>query len=135
MTQILLFIATHMGYLWTDARFRITGSDVATSFGGDALLLVESERLRLRFVSDRAQLLLDLQPADLDGDRDWYSIDLVRRLFLGHREESAVLDPSYAEFMREHLDAIEALFSEDRWPVTRAELQKIMVKLSKEMFG
>lgn len=135
MTQILLFIATYMGYLWRDARFRIAGSEVATSFGGDALLLVESDQLRLRFVSDRAQLFLDLQPASLDASDEWYSIDLVRRLFLGHREDSAELDPSYAGFLDENLDQVEARFAGERWPETRDELKKLKVKRAKELFG
>ena len=135
MTQILLFIATYMGYLWKNSRFRVAGSEVATSFGGDALLLVESEQVRLRFVSDRAQLFLDLQPASADGNDEWYSIDLVRRLLLGHREGSAVLDSSYADFLNQHLDEIEARFVGERWPETRAELKTLKVRRAKELFG
>lgn len=135
MTEILLFIATHMGYLWRDARFRIAGSEVATSFGGDALLLVESQELRLRFVRDRAQLFLDIQPASLGASDDWYSIDLVRRLFLGQPEDSAVLDPSYAEFLGESLDEVEARFAGERWRETRAALKKLKAKRARELFG
>ena len=63
MTQILAFIAAHMGYLWDRARFRIVGSEVTTSNGGDAFLLVESTNVRLRFVQDRRQLSLEFQSA------------------------------------------------------------------------
>ncbi|MBO3746171.1 hypothetical protein J5X84_08865 [Streptosporangiaceae bacterium NEAU-GS5] len=134
MTQILLFIAAYMDYLWKDARFRITGSEVSTSFG-NALLHVESENLRIRFVSDRGQLLLGFQPAGPAASKEWYSIDLVRRLFLHQREDSSVLDPSYARFLEENLAEVEARFTGERWPDTRADLKKLEAKRSKEMFG
>jgi hypothetical protein len=43
--------------------------------------------MRLRFIRDRGQLFLDLQPAGESRDVAWFSVDLVWRLFLGHREE------------------------------------------------
>jgi hypothetical protein len=135
MTKILEFIASYMGYLWKGARFQIVGSRVDTSFGTNAVLLVESERLRLRFVSDRDQLFLDLQPADTASRKEWFSIDIVRRMLRGQRETSAVLDSSYAEFLRDNLDEIEARFSAEHWQTTREEMRKLEVRRSKELFG
>lgn len=133
MTLILAFIATHMGYLWEHARFRITGSEVTTVNGGDSFLLVESEVLRLRFVRDRGQLLLDFQPVS-DG-AEWFSVDLIRRLLLGKPETSGLLDESYAAFIGRRLDDIEDRFRNDQWPGTQAELKRLKVKRSKELFG
>jgi hypothetical protein len=79
MTQILAFIATHMGFLWQGAHFRIVGSEVTTSNGGDAYLMVESDVLRMRFVRDRGQLLLDFQPSARGPSSSWFSVDLIRR--------------------------------------------------------
>ena len=123
-----------MGFLWRNARFRIVGSETSTSFASDALLLVEGEHLRLRFVNDRGQLFLDLQPSSPGSSTDWYSIDLLRRLMSGRPEASAVLDESYADFLRENFDAVSDLFS-DRWSTTQAELRELKAKRAKEMFG
>jgi hypothetical protein len=135
MTRILAFIANYMGFLWAGARFKIVGSEVATSNGGDALLLVESRDLRLRFVCDRTQLLLDLQPTRTQTPSEWFSIDLIRRVLLGKREDSALLDESYAVFLKEQLDEIERRFSDENWSETRPELQKLKLKRAKELFG
>jgi hypothetical protein len=124
-----------MGFLWTGARFKIVGSEVSTSNGGDAVLFVESSRMRLRFVCDRAQLLLDMQPSRTSVSEEWFSIDLIRRMLLGKRELSAVLNESYAEFIRDHLDEIESRFGDEEWPQTHAELKRLKVKRAKEMFG
>ena len=135
MNQILAFLVDHMSFLWDGARSRITGSEVATSNGGDAYLVVESDRLRLRFVRDRGQLSLELQPSEANGSNDWYSVDLVRRLLLGRRETSGLLDASYASFVREQLAEIESCFSPERWETTRAELKRLARIRSREMFG
>lgn len=135
MTLILAFIAAHMGFLWEGARYRITGSEVATSNGGDAMLLVESEGLRLRFVRDRGQLFLDVQSSAAKLEDEWFSIDLIRRLRTGQREESAELDESYASFVREHLPEIEYQFNAEEWHLTLAKLKKLKAKRAKELFG
>jgi hypothetical protein len=135
MTKILAFIVSYMGFLWTGARFKIVGSEVSTSNGGDALLLVESRHLRLRFVCDRTQLLLDFQPTGTSAPNEWFSVDLIRRMLLGTRETSAVLDASYAAFLWEHLDEIERRFSDENSAETRRQLKELKVKRAKEMFG
>lgn len=135
MTLILAFIAAHMGFLWDGARYRVTGSELATSNGGDAFLLVESDELRLRFVRDRGQLFLDLQPSFSDLDGAWFSVDLVRRLHTGQRELTAELDEGYANFVREYLPKIERQFGADEWLTTQAELKKLKAKRAKELFG
>ena len=118
MPQILSFIAAYMGYLWDGARFVIVDAERTEANGGDSTLLVESAVLRLRFVTDKTQLFLDVQPV-VGPAGDWYSVDLVRRLFLGGRERSAVLDESYACFIGEHLDDIEARFGPELLPRPR----------------
>lgn len=135
MTTILSFIAVHMGFLWGDARFRITGSDVASSNGGDAFVMVESEALRLRFVRDRGQLLLDFQPVLAGDASEWFSVDLIRRLVLGTPESSGVLDEGYAAFLSGHISELEGRFNEEQWPRTRDELRRLKVLRSRELFG
>lgn len=137
MTKILQFIASHMGFLWRGARFRIIGSETSTSFGTNALLLVEGERIRLRFVNDRDQLLLQLQSVQSDPskNREWHSVDRVRRLVQGRREESGLLDESYARFVEEYLGEIELLFSPGEWPATRARLKALGHLVAKELSG
>jgi hypothetical protein len=137
MTKILEFIAAHMGFLWRGARFRIVGSEVSTSFGTNALLLVEGERIRLRFISDRDELSLDFQSvrANPSKNREWHSVDRIRRLMTGRREESGLLDESYARFVEEHLGQIEDLFSPEKWPETKERLKALGKVISKELFG
>jgi len=131
MTQILAFIAAHMGFLWEGARYRITGSETATSNGGDAYLLVESSILRLRFVQDRRQLFLQFQPIGDPSPRNWFPVSIVRQLFFERPETSGLLDESYATFVGDHLDEIENMFEPNSWPATRAALKALTTKRAK----
>jgi hypothetical protein len=124
-----------MGFLWDGARYRITGSEITTGNGADALLLVESVDLRLRFVRDRGQLFLDFQPRAGKLDGEWFSVDLLRRLCTGLREETGEFDESYASFVRDHLLEIEQWFGAEEWPETYAKLKKLKAKRAQELFG
>jgi len=124
-----------MGFLWEGARYRITGSETATSNGGDAYLIVESSILRLRFIQDRRQLFLDFQPRRPEPSQEWFSVDLIRRMFQGQPEVSGVLDESYATFIQDHLDEIESRFEDDSWLATQAALKILKKKRAKELFG
>lgn len=135
LTLILQFIAAHLGFLWQGARFRIVGSEVAMYNGGDACLLVESDVLRLRFVCDRRQLLLDFQPSGNGMSSDWFSVDLIRRLLIGEPETDGRLNAGYAAFIREHLAEIEDRFRDSNWPTTHAELKLLKTKRAKGLFG
>lgn len=126
------FVAEHLAFL-SDEGFREVGSEETEHDGGDAWLVVESDELRLRFVRDRGQLFLDLQPQAPAAE--WFSVDLVRRLCLGRPERSAVLDEGYADFLREQLPDLLTRFAPDRWPGTREELVELKRVRSREMFG
>jgi hypothetical protein len=135
MHEILEFVVKYCSFLWRGARYRIIDSAVSSSFGGDAYLTISSDEVRIRFVRDRGQLFLDLQPANPDK-REWYSIDLVRRLITGERLDSAELDAGYANFLRDSFAEIESRFADpERFPSTEAELRKLKRKRSREMFG
>jgi hypothetical protein len=62
-------------------------------------------------------------------------VDLIRRLFIGQRERSAVLDESYAAFLGEHLGEIEQRFSGHELSSTLRELRQLKQVRAKEMFG
>lgn len=133
LVEILLFVARFMGFLWRDARFRIAGSQVSVSNGGDSVLDIESSELRMRVVRDRGQLFLDIQPAT--QTKEWFSVDIVMRMITGIPRGSAELDEDCAVFLDVHLDEIRELFSPGNWTSTMSALKKIEKQRSKDLFG
>jgi hypothetical protein len=123
-----------MGFLWERARYRITSSSVSKSNGGSAILIVESEVLRLRFISDRRQLMLDMQPT-FEAAPSWCQADLVQRLLDNGGPRSGLLEESYAFWMKHHLSEIEDLFRRDAWEATYERVLAIQRVREREMWG
>lgn len=133
--EILKFIATYMDFLWRGARFQIGDSEVSTVNGGNAYLVVESQIVRMRFVVDRSQLLLEFQRRTEGQLKTWYDVDLVYRLIEGNRDGSGLLDEHYARFVGANLDSIEQRFAADEWPDTEAKLRELGTIRAREHFG
>ena len=134
MTEILRFLIEHLAFLYAPDRLRFVNSRTTASFGGDAFLDLESEALRLRLVSDRGQLFMDFQAIEQHGERDWYSIDVVRELLTGEPQASAELSPDYAEFLEHHLAEIERRFAGDALPATASALKDLERARAKRLF-
>jgi hypothetical protein len=130
MTAILEFLVAHLAFLYAPGRYRFVDSGSVESFG-NAYLDLESDAMRLRMIRDRSQLFLDFAP--LDGN-DWFSLDVVRRLLTGERQESSELSPDYAAFLEREIGEIERRFRDERDETVRAlkELERVRAK---ELFG
>lgn len=136
MNEILSFILQHCSFLWSDGRYRFTDSGAAQSFGGDAYVVISSDRLRMRFVRDRGQIFLDLQEVGAGEKGEWFSLDLVRRLLTDQRQDSAVMNDDYVRFFRESLAEIESRFADkSRLADTKKHLHELKRIRAKELFG
>ena len=122
--EILKLLMKHCSFLYSQKKFRFVDSDVSESFG-NALLVLEHENLRLRFVKDRDQIFLDFKPANKKGEKYWFSIDIVKQLVTGRIEDSAELDSEKAVFLKTNIDEIEQLFSTTKTEDTIKKLKDL----------
>ncbi len=134
MAELLRFIATHLMFLFDPGRYRIVDSRSGRP-SGDGLVVIESDSVRVRFVRDRSQMHVDIQPCPDEGE-DWFGIGVVRRWLLGESPGYDYLDESSVAFLRENLVRIEAEWS------TRAGREVGMQRLrderaarAEELFG
>ena len=136
MVHLLLFIATECAFLFERGRFRFTDSGVATSFGGDAYVVLESNETRLRFVRDRSQMMCDFQPIRGGHAGDWFGLGPLRGVLLGDQGGSEVLDARWAAFLGSALDDLEASFSTaaGRQALVR-ELKRQERRRAQDLFG
>jgi hypothetical protein len=113
MVQILRYLADKCAFLFRPRWFRFVDSLVETSFGGDAMVILESSLLRLRLTYDRGQLLMEFQP--IKGKRgEWFSPGLLRGVLLGDRGESEVLDDDWAGFLSHAISELEQRLSDPK---------------------
>jgi hypothetical protein len=133
--ELLRFLITRFGYLFEPDRYRFVDSNSDRSFGDDAVVLLESEILRLRFSRDRSQLLLEFQP--IQGRKDeWFSPGLLRGLLTGERGGSEVLSDEWASYLEPALDELEVrLKNPATHDATIAGLREQAKARAKELFG
>jgi hypothetical protein len=133
MTALLEFLIAHLAFLYAPGRYRIVDSESSESFGNGYLVL-ESDALRMQMVRDRGQLFMDFEPLSGKGE-DWFSIDVVRQLVTGEKQESSELSPDYAAFLERELGEIERRFSPAELDETVRALRELERARAKEMFG
>lgn len=134
MQELLIFVATHFLYLFNMQGFRIVDSRVSRGFG-NALIVLESERLRLRFTRDKSQLLLEFQPIE-GRSKEWFSQGLLRGLLIGDRGGSEVLTPEWARFLEGGLHTLSDRLADPlvREPTIEG-LRKQARQRAKDLFG
>lgn len=132
--ELLRLLADHYGFLWREGRYRVVDSAATESFG-NALVVLASDRLRIRVARDRGQFLWEYQAVG-GGGRDWYDLDVVWRLLTGEDVATATEPPDrVATFIREHLSEIEARFSPERADETAEALERLQRVRARELFG
>src|SRR3954470_8497276 len=62
------------GFISSTSAPKVTRSDYDAQHFGDAVVELEGDKLKVRVVRDRGQILVDLAPL---GCRDWFDEDVV----------------------------------------------------------
>lgn len=65
-------IAERLPWLFEELGFRLTYSDYDAAHFGDSTVILNSDRIRLRFVRDRGQVMLDL--ATVAESERWFNL-------------------------------------------------------------
>lgn len=136
MVEILLFIATHCGFLFKpDGReFRFVDSYVSKSFG-DAIVVLESGSVRVRFMRDRGQLTMEFQPV-VGKKGTWHSLGLLRGALRGGRFESEDLNGEWANFLAESIGVLQDSFADpERREVMLEALAEQGRRRARQLFG
>ena len=135
MVELLKYLASHLAFLFSPDGYRIVDSQVSPSFGGDAMIVLESSLVRMRLTWDRAQLLMEFQPIN-GRPSEWFSPGLLHGLLTGERPSSEVLDRRWAKFLASGLPELERRLKDpDEAERTITELRQQARLRARELFG
>ena len=134
LKKLLSFVAS-CTYLFLDNRFRFADSHVTQSFDGNCDITLQSQKMKIRLIRDRGQISMDFRAASGTHEEDWYSIDIVRQMITGEKECSGLMDTENTLFLRQNIDAIENLFTDEALPMTRTEMRRLEMARAKRLFG
>ena len=101
---------------------------------GNAIVVLESELMRLRISRDRSQLLPDVQFVGSES-KNWYGVHTVRTCFEGG-ESTGLLDDGAINFLHTNLTTIEQRVSTpELTAIFEAELVEIRKTWARERWG
>lgn len=111
MKNLLMILAKHFDWLFTEHGFRITYSDYSDTFGGEGLIRLENDILRIDLINDRDRVFLNFLPREGWKESDSVSYDLIRQILTKEICDDAKFQPSQAEFLRTNFAEIISLFA------------------------
>lgn len=137
MDKIIELLLHSASFLYNEYSCRFVDSQVSKSFGGDAVLVLATEKLRLRLISDRSQLFCDFTDtsSDLGAKCKWFSIGVVRKYLTCETEFFDELDVGNISFLQREFHNIEDMFYKSSLLETQKELHKLEVERAKRLFG
>jgi len=130
----LQFLMAYCGSLYNFYEFRFVDSFVYKSFDNDAMLILATNELKLKFSRDRSQLFLEFQSTFDKKKNNWYSFDLIRQLITGEDEYFSLMNADNAYFFKKNVDCILDLFSKNKVEATLEKLNRLEKKRSKKLF-
>jgi hypothetical protein len=111
MIELLQFLVERCAFLWSDGRYRLVASNTA---GGDAVIIVSSDIVRLRFVCTNAGITIEAEAAQAAVASGRYKLPvLVRMLGFGAKLPKS----DAADLLAVALEEIEHFFGDSLSPV------------------
>ena len=148
MKTLLLHLATHYSWLFSERGFRIVDSKWMEGFGGQGIIWMTNGELVIMLVTERNLVHLRFSPGHREGRPDWGVVDcdLVHRYLtgkgigadLGLEDEEILrggLHEPTALFVRAHFDQIRDLFANKDPEELEAGFKAIKDKRFEEMWG
>lgn len=115
-----------------EANMTVTALDKSPYFG-DVALTLRSADLEVRLVSDQELYSAEIRPPWTQAE--WFDLSLLQMLLTGTDTLDGAAIESQAGFLREKLAEVRSALAEDRWPVTRRQLQALERRRAARRFG
>lgn len=132
MNQLDAYVRENCAFLYTDHGASCIDEK---SDSGNALLVLVTADLQLRFVRDRGQLFLELRSRHVSSDAEWFSLDLVQQLLTDEIDDQTPLGDSRVNFLERHFADISKAFAGDQARATSFRLHELARARAKRLFG
>lgn len=128
-------MAKHLDWLFTEYGFRITNSEYSPTFGGEGVVRLENDTLRIELVSDRDRTFLEFSPKDgLEGNTVTY--DLIKQMLTKEVcDESIMINASQIAFLHDNFPKIISLFSTTEKGDLLKKIKSMKKARAKRLFG
>ncbi len=135
MKKLLILLAEKFEWLFLEYDFKIQHSEYTPSFGGEGLIRLENEILRIDLISDRDRAYLEFSPSGgwIKGETVTY--DLLRQLINDEVCSETTITASQIEFLRENFTKVIALFASLQKDELLKKIKILKKERAKRIFG
>lgn len=109
-------------WLFADLQFRVVGDSYDPRTFGDCLVTLESDVIRLRFVKDRGQILIELRP--LSEPSRWWNAVYILEAIRGERPVPHFDLEGAASMLRDNFPALVSALGPGSLEETRREIER-----------
>jgi hypothetical protein len=113
MKTLLAFFYNHFEFLYLHPQYRITDSSTSGVATNGATLRLTGPVMSFWFSNDRGKVFCDVAPTKFDASKNWFRISIVRQFLDGFEGTNVVPPAESADWIRQNLSRIEALFADD----------------------
>jgi hypothetical protein len=124
-------INTHFSALLKNKGFRIIAEDHSDERFGNAFMDVESPEFRLRFVSDRGQVFVEI--GSNTPDNKWLELRVVRSLVLDRDLLQIEEYNELALFLEQHYSTLAAMFNSENISETTLRYYELKEKRQRKL--
>jgi hypothetical protein len=136
MNELLKYLIKNFSFLYDDLCFRFVDSrSDADQFDGNAYVTLESKDIRIMFIRDRSQIMVDIQGVRTKRAKNWYGLDVVLELVTGKAKQSGVLTAKNVQMFSESVAALPDFFSKENIEMTEQKLGNLEKERAKRLFG
>ncbi len=109
------------------------GTREKSPYFGDVAVTFASDEIGMRLIADRDHYFAEIKPSR--GETEWFDLSLLQMLLTGADTLDGAAIESQVHFLRERLAEVKTALGQDRWPVTKSELQALERRRSSRRFG
>ncbi|MBZ4569309.1 hypothetical protein GBO17_12600 [Mycobacterium avium subsp. hominissuis] len=136
MRSLLEFFLRHLGFLYLDPRYHITGSTTSGDPMINASLTLTGPVISWEVTNDRGQVGFAIAPTPLAQSPDnWFRATLIRQYLDGYDETNVVSEDELVAWIRTNLGRMEQLFSAAEAAHSCEELLNLAKALAVKYFG
>ena len=135
MKNVLFCIASHFVWLFEVYSFKLTNSEFDESFGGAGWVELTNQSLRIRFVSDRENVHVELAPLEGWNEGEGVTVDLIYGHLTGQDTNTARVTEETTSFLKGRFEDIALLFSKNEPLELRSIFKELKKQRARRLFG
>ncbi|MCP4652655.1 MAG: hypothetical protein GY858_04650 [Candidatus Omnitrophica bacterium] len=122
-------------WLFSDYGFKIRDSEYSPSFGGEGLIRLENEKIRIDLISDRDHAYFEFSPIEGWEKGETVTYDIIRQLITNEVCDDTMISESQIVFLKANFPKIISLVASPQKNDLLFKIRQLERERAKRLFG